>query len=282
MVGRGKNTAERIEKHVGVVEEIELAEAVTSLRAGDVVYIGNFGAPLHLVGHELIRQHRRDLHIVMGSGGILLDALIGTGVAAQATFAHCWGPIGPVPAWNLRRSVEQEGGAERIHELSLGAMHAALLAGAWGVPFMPVAGLDDTGYVQDWASESFTRVDSPFGEATVVAALVPDIAFIHADVVDRRGNAVIRTPFGESIVAAQASRRTVIVAEEIHPAGSDSTRSAELPGALVSAIVELPGAVRPDGVAHRYPRDVEAYKAYGEASRTPEGFAAWVDEVVHV
>lgn len=261
---------------MGHPDQVDLASAVSLVHPGSTVYIGNFGAQLHCVGHELVRQGLDDLHVVIGSGGILLDALIGTDVACRATFAHCWGPIGPAPAWNFRRAAEG-GGGDRFNELSLGALYAALLGGAWGVPFMPIAVLDNTGYVTEAWSTGTASAASPFGDCAVVRSLVPDVAFVHVDVVDRLGNAVIDGPYGTAVVAAQAATRTIVVAEELCERIGDRAGVAAIPGALVSAFVVLPGAVRPDGTFGRYGRDIEAYRRYAEASRTEEGFAEWVD-----
>jgi glutaconate CoA-transferase subunit A len=64
------------------------------------------------------------------------------------------------------------------------------------------------------------------------------------------------------LLAVQAARRTVVVAEEVVGGGPVH---AQIPGVLVDAIVQAPGAVAPDGTAARYGRDVETYEAYGLA-----------------
>jgi glutaconate CoA-transferase subunit A len=51
----------------------------------------------------------------------------------------------------------------------------------------------------------------------------------------------------------------VVVAEEL---AEGVVEGAAIPGVLVDAVVECAGAVAPDGVAGRYPRDVAAYLAY--------------------
>jgi len=258
-----------------------VAEHVTD---GSRVYLGNFGAQLFCVGHELIRLRRKRLDVVIASGGLLLDQLFGAGLLRSATFGHCWSPVGPAPAWNFRRLAESggtSGGGVRLHELSLGVFSAALAAGAQGLPFMPVPDLPGTGYVdEDWTGGRLAWVDSAFGPARVVSAEVPDVAFIHADRADTDGNAAIAGPLGEVPLAAQAARRVVVVAEELVPAGTLAPRSVSIPGLLVDAVVEHPGAVRPDGAIGRYDRDVEAYQEYSRRSRTPDGFAAWLRHVV--
>ena len=90
---------------------LDIAEAIDRYApAGATVYVGNFGAQLFAVGHELIRGRRSDLHVIMGSGGILLDQMLAAGVVAEATFGHCWSPVGPAPAYSFRRLCENGAG----------------------------------------------------------------------------------------------------------------------------------------------------------------------------
>ncbi|MFL6125952.1 CoA-transferase [Actinophytocola sp.] len=236
-----------------------LAEAVESLRPGDTVWLGNFGAQLFAVGEELVRQGAAGLHVVIASGGLLLDRLIGAGVVAEVTFAHCWNAVGPAPTPHFRRAW-QAGADIRWHELPMGVLAAALGAAAHGVPFVPVRVHPETGY-RDWAGGMLAEVASPFGPATVVRALPLDVAFVHASLADEAGNARIGAPPGEALVAAQAARRVVVVAEEL-----GEVREVDLLGLLVDTVVVVPGAVAPDGVPGRYPRDVAAYQAYGRGA----------------
>ena len=167
---------------------LDLADAVDEhVRDGSCVWIGNFGAQLFAVGRELIAQRRRDLHVVIASGGLLLDDLLREGVVAEVTFSHCWSPVGPRPTRSFRRAWE-EGSDVTWHELPLGALSAALGAAAAGVPFAPVVVSSGTGYLEeDWSSGLLAQVESPFGEATVIAALAPDVAFVHAAIADDVG-----------------------------------------------------------------------------------------------
>lgn len=261
---------------------IGLPEAVAAhLRPGRTVYLGNFGAQLFAVGHEMIRQGRTGLHLVIGSGGILMDQLLGAGVLGSATFGHCWSPVGPAPAWNFRRAAESGDAGVTLHEMSLGLLTAALTAGAWGVPFMPVPGLPGTGYAaENRPNGRLATAETVYGTADIVAAISPDVAFVHVDLADAEGNGAIAGPLAEMPVAAQASRTVVLVAEEI--ADTETVRRAgiDIPGVLTAAVVHHPGAVAPDGTTGRYPRDVAAYEEYAAKAATPEGFAAWLAEHV--
>jgi glutaconate CoA-transferase subunit A len=261
---------------------LSLADAVARhVQPGRRVYLGNFGAQLFAVGHELIRQGAHDVDAVIASGGLLMDQLLGAGVLRSATYGHCWSPVGPAPAWNFRRAAQAGDTSVELHELSLGLLTAALTAGAWGVPFLPVPDLPGTGYVEeDWSRGRLTTASCEFGAARVVKAEVPDVAFVHVDLADPDGNGVVRGPLGEVLVAAQAARTTVLVAEQIADRLTVRRAGISIPGLLVDAVVEAPGAVAPDGAVGRYSRDVAAYQRYSQRSATPEGFASWLKEEV--
>jgi glutaconate CoA-transferase, subunit A len=244
--------------------EIGLANAVEATVAdGDSVWIGNFGTQLFAVGAELIRQGRRGLHVVIGSGGLLLDQLLAAGVVAEVTFSHCWSPVGPQPTRAFRAAWEGESSV-RFHELPLGVLTAALEAGAAGVPFMPVALEGGTGYAE-WTPSMLGTASGPFGEATVVRALRPDVAFVHARSADRHGNLDLGAPAGEAPAALAAAKRTVAVVERVGDPGPSP--GVTIPGVLIDLLVESPGAAAPDGVPGLYQRDARAYEEYAGAAR---------------
>lgn len=261
---------------------LTLQEAVAEhASSGSRVYLGNFGAQLFCVGHEMVRQGVRDIDAVIASGGLLMDQLLGAGVLRSATYGHCWSPVGPAPAYCFRRAAEAGDASFTLHELSLGLLTAALTAGAWGVPFMPVPDLPGTGYVgEDWSRGRLDVVTCAFGSSRVVRAEVPDVAFVHVDLADEHGNGVVRGPLGEVLVAAQAARRVVLVAEELTTTDSVRRQGITVPGVLVSAVVPHAGAVSPDGALGRYDRDVAAYEDYARRAATAEGFQRWLAEDV--
>jgi glutaconate CoA-transferase subunit A len=240
------------------------------------VYLGNFGAQLFVVGHELIRSGRRDLRLVMPSGGILLDDLIAEGVTTDVVTSHCWNPIGPARTEHFQRGAQE--GWLTVTELSFGAICSALQAAASDVPFATTTDLSRTDYADPGRSGGMlTQVRCEFGEATVVRALAPDVAFLHVDCASADGRGWVTSPLTDVLAAAQASRRTVLVAEEL----AEGEGPATIPGLLVSAVVHAPGAVRPDGAAGRYGRDLTAYTVYSTVAGTAEGRAAWRETVRH-
>jgi glutaconate CoA-transferase subunit A len=251
---------------------VTIPEAVALVEDGSTVYLGNFGAQLFSVGHELIRQGKRGLHVIVGSGGILLDELLADGIVSEVTLAHCWNPVGPHTAQGWRAKAES--GAIVVNELSLGALAAGLQASAWGLPFLPTTDLRNTGYVTEGRANGLLDVAiTRFGSAQIVGAITPAIAFVHASAVDGDGNAWFEQGESDLVSASMAADTTVVVAEELTDARAMG-RPAQLPGICVSRLVIEPGACHPDGVAGRYPRDTDAYLAYAKAG-TAEDRLRW-------
>lgn len=261
---------------------LTLEESVRAhVSPGQTVYLGNFGAQLFCVGHEMVRQRIRNVAAVMGSGGILMDQLLGAGVLGSVTFAHCWSPVGPAPAHAFRRSTQGQDTGPAFQELSLGMLTAALSAGAWNVPFMPVPDLSETGYFEEGrARGALAPVSCALGTTWAVRAIVPDVAFLHVDMADADGNGVVRGPLADVLLAAQAARAVVLVAEDLCSHDAVLAAGISIPGALVDAVVHHPGAVWPDGAAGRYARDVTAYEDYVQAARSSAGLAQWLRENV--
>jgi glutaconate CoA-transferase subunit A len=99
---------------------------------------------------------------------------------------------------------------------------------------------------------------------------------------DAEGNAHVRGNLGVIREAARASRKVIVVAEEIvseEAIRADPNRTL-IPGFLVTAVVHHPGGCRPSPCEGYYGRDHEVFHEYHESSRTREGFLRWLDERV--
>lgn len=252
----------------------KLDDVVASVPDGSSVYLGNFGAQLFAVGHELIRQGKRDLRLIVASGGILLDQLIGAGVTRAVTISHCWNPVGPNATPHFQGFAQE--GRLQVRELTIATLCAALWAAGQGLPFATTTDLSNTDYVDVTRSGGLVSiVNCEFGSATVVRAVSPDVAFIHVDRATPDGYGWLKQPGADVLLAAMASARTVLVCEEVASGSGPAT----IPGLLVSDVVECRGAVRPDGAAGRYGRDIGAYLAYANDASMPQGLERWRSEL---
>ncbi len=229
-------------------------------------------------GHEIIRQGRRELTLVGPISDILFDQMIGAGCASRV-FAAWVGNVSAGVGYCLRRAVEQNvPRAVQMVDYSNFTMALALHAGALGVPFLPTYStlgsdlLKKNGNLREFAS--------PVNEEKLVAvrALRPDVAILHVQRADQFGNAHLWGSLGVAVDAARASRKVIVVAEEIvspEVIASDPNRTL-VPGFLVAAVVHEPGGAHPSPVQGSYGRDHAYFTQYHEQTRTLEDFEKWL------
>lgn len=229
-------------------------------------------------GHEIIRQHIRDLTLVGPISDILFDQLIGAG-CAQKIVAAWVGNVSAGLGHNYRRAQEQAIPHRlEIHDHSNFTIALALLAGGLGAPYIPTYTLlgSDIPKTNPTLKEAASPLDGK--KILLVPALQPDVAILHVQRSDAEGNAHAWGNLGISEEAALASRRVIIVAEEIVPREvivSDPNRVLA-PSFKVCAVVHEPGGAHPSSVQGYYYRDHEFYHEYHRATRTVEGNAGWL------
>ncbi len=232
--------------------------------------------------HELIRQKRRDLVLIGPISDVLFDQLIGAGCVARVEAA--W--VGNVSAGLghcYRRALEQ--GVPRrieVRDHSNFTIAQALLAGAIGAPYIPTKTLLGSDIPR--ANGTFRESVSPFdgSKELLIPAIVPDVAVIACQFSDEDGNAQLLGPSGVCRDAALAAKSVIVVADWIVPREMIMGRQATpiVTSPKVTAVVEEPGACHPSPLEARYTRDHEFFHEYHRATRTPEGFDAWIAEWV--
>jgi glutaconate CoA-transferase, subunit A len=233
-------------------------------------------------GHEIIRQGRRDLTLIGPISDILFDEMLGAGCATKITAAWV-GNVSEGLGYNYRRATEKAlPHPITVEDHSNYSIAMALLAGALGVPYIPIRSLLGSDIARN--HPTMRPHDSPLdGSPTLlVPALRPDVAIIHVQRADATGRAHVWGGLGVCEEAALASHGVIYTAEEIVPAEvilSDPNRVLA-PGAKTLAVVHAPGGAHPSPVQGYYNRDHAYFADYHERSRTPEGFAAWLREQV--
>ena len=232
--------------------------------------------------HELIRQGRRDLTLVGPISDICFEQLIAAGCVRKVVAAWV-GNVQHGAAYAFRRALEQ--GIPRpldIEDHSNFSIALALEAAAQGVPYLPTRSLLGSDLL---ARNARLRVaPCPFTGVplVLVPALTPDVAILHVQRADPEGNCHAWGPTGISAAAGKASRRVILMTEElVEPAviRSDPNRTL-LPGFLVAAVVHVPRGAHPSPVQGHYNRDHALYADWHAHSSTREGAEAWLDEWV--
>jgi len=221
---------------------------------------------------EIVRQRKRDLWIAAKF------------TAQDATLLVAGGCVSRIDVgWMVVSRVIQEAmaaGRVQLFEWSNGALAYRHLAGALGVPFLPLRYLGGT----DVFRHSGTKlVEDPYtGEAVcLIPALNPDVALIHVNQCDEFGNARIFGPGIAPVETAMAARRVVLSTEEIVD-GEEIRRHPQqtrIPYYMVDAVVHAPFGGYPGSVPGLYRADAEQLIQFGAAEaqgKLDEYLEKWV------
>lgn len=259
-----------------------LAEALARhVRDGQSVALEGF---THLIpfaaGHELIRQGRRDLHLIRMTPDLVYDQMIGAGCARALTFS--WGGNPGVGSLHrLRDAVEHAWPAPiEITEHSHAGLAAAYTAGASHLPFGMLRGYIGTDLVTK--NRAIRSITCPYtGEQiATVPALNPDVTILHAQKADRRGNVLLRGIVGAQKEAGFAAKVLVVTVEEIVDDLDAGMNAIVLPSWVVTAIACVPGGAYPSYAQGYYSRDNAFYLAWDEIARERTRFTEWIDRHV--
>src|SRR6059036_1582368 len=251
------------------------------VRDSDIVVIEGF---THLIcfaaGHEIIRQGRRDLTLCRLTPDLIYDQMIAAGCAKKLVFSWAGNPgVGSLHAF--RRAVES--GTLEIEEYSHFGMVARFSAGAARLPFWTLR--DYIGTDLPKANPRIKSVKCPYTgeELATVPALNPDVTIVHAQRADAQGNTQIWGLLGVQKEAAFASRRVIVVVEELVEESvirADPNRTV-IPAMIVDAVVVEPWGAHPSYAQGYYDRDNDFYVAWEAIAREPGTLERYLDEFVH-
>ena len=171
-------------------------------------------------------------------------------------------------------------GPLELEEHSHAGMANRYVAGAAGLPFAVLRGYRGTDLARHTAS--IAPITCPFtGEVlTAVPAINPDVAIVHAQRADRRGNVQLWGLTGVQKEAVLAARRSLVTVEEVVDRLDPVPGAVVLPDWVVSAVAVAPGGARPSYAQGYYDRDNDAYRAWDPISRDRSSFQKWLDEQV--
>ena len=196
---------------------LDLAAAIREfVRDGDTVAMEGF---THLIpsaaGHEIIRQRRRDLTLVRMTPDLIYDQLIGMGCARKLVFS--WGGNPGVGSLHRLRDAIEHGWPRplEIEEHSHAGMATAYAAGASNLPFGVLRGYLGSDLPKYNPRIKFIACPFTGERLAAVPAIRPDVAVIHAQQADRKGNVLLWGIVGVQKEVVMAARRAIVTVEEI-------------------------------------------------------------------
>ena len=251
------------------------------LHDGDTVAFEGFS---HLIpqaaGHEAIRQGRKDLLLIRMTPDIIYDQMIGMGCARGIIFSYAGNPsVGLLR--RLRDAIENGWPHEiAVTEHSHSGLAHAYQAGASGLPCAVFRGYLGAELAE--VNPDIRFVTCPFSgeKLAAVPAVRPDLAIIHAQRADRRGNVLIEGVVGVQKEAVLASRRAIVTVEEVVEDIRSHSNACILPHWTVDSICVVPGGAHPSYAHGYYRRDNAFYKAWDGISADRDRFMAWMREHV--
>lgn len=224
---------------------------------------------------EIIRQRKRDLWLAAKFSAH--DATLLTAGGCVSKIDVGWMEVGHIITDAVRE------GRVKLYEWTNGALAYRHLAGALGVPFLPLRYLGGTDVLRQSGA---ALIEDPYtGEPVcVVPAVNPDVALIHVNQCDMYGNARVFGPGLAPVETALAAHFVVLSTEEV----IDTAEIRRHPGAttipyyIVDAVVHAPFGCYPGSVPGRYRADVEHLMEFGiaQARRTMDAYLnTWVFSV---
>jgi acyl CoA:acetate/3-ketoacid CoA transferase alpha subunit len=263
-----------------------LHDAAALVKDGDHVALSGFAISRNAVAfsHELIRQGRKDLTISQAIVGLDADVLVGAGCVKHLIYGG-----GSLDRFGLVEQINRACEQRRISTESYSSLAVCFryLAGALGVPFMPIKSLLGSEIVERLRESGNVReMEDPFGREKVLLlkALQPDFAVVQAQMADEQGNARVVGPLWDSKEAARAAKRVIVIAEQLVPTEliRQQPELTTVDGFRVAAVVPLMYGAHPTALYRCYDYDGDHLREYVASSRKPEDYRAYLDKYVFV
>ncbi|KLU61264.1 3-oxoadipate CoA-transferase subunit A [Peptococcaceae bacterium CEB3] len=267
---------ERTRKVMPIREAIQqfVPDRCQSLAVGGMHMHNN---PMALI-REVIRQNKKIKRLLTSpSADINADLLLGSGLVEEILTAYVgFEHLGLAP--NFRRAVEKK--TVKLLECDEPFLVYGFQAGAGGLPFIPYPKGLELNDLHKINPDLYRFTTDPYtGEQVMTAApLRPSVALIHCQEADPYGNAIFKGGEFTDRQMILAAETVVLQVEKIVPdlvAKYGATRI-NVPGFLVSALVEAPYGCHPTS-SHTYYRDDEEHlKAYLKACKSSESWAEYL------
>jgi glutaconate CoA-transferase subunit A len=255
-------------------KRVDLATLASMVKDGDTLALGGgltCRLPMAAV-RALVRAGVRNLRVVGSAHGLDVDLLCGAGAVRASAESYVGFEVDFGMAPNYRRACED--GSVTVEDSCCYTIVQQLRATTMGLPFMPVRSIRGTDIGR--LNPSYKTMICPFTgeELTLVPALAPDVAILHAQYGDRHGNVRIEGPPVADLLFARASRTVLVTVERIVESDELMAKGGpNVPYFYVSAIAEVPFGAHPTACYPDYAYDRAHIARYYDAAKAgPEAF----------
>lgn len=261
-----------------MTEFLDLAEAIRrDVRPGCAVAAEGFTHLIpHAAGAEIIRQGIEHLTLIRMTPDIIYDQMIGMGCADKLVFS--WGGNPGVGSLFRLRDAWEKGVPHEMEfeEHAHAAMANAYAAGAAGLPCAVFKGYRGTSYPE--VNPNIRFIECPFtGERlTAVPSHRPDVAIVHAQRADRRGNVWMTGILGVQKEAVLAAARSIVTVEEVVDSVDERSGGRVIPHWVVDVVCEAPLGAFPSYAEGYYDRSNTFYQKWGDVSKDYDRFRDWM------
>lgn len=256
-----------------------VARAVAELRDGMTLGIGGWGSrrkPMALV-REILRTPLKDLTLVT-YGGPDVGLLCAAGKLRKVVYGFV--SLDSIPLEPHFRVARQAAAIEAA-ELDEGMLQWGLYAAALRLPFLPTrAGLGSDVLA---INPDFRRVKSPYDdgeELVAMPAIHLDVAFIHMNRADARGNGQFLgpDPYFDDLFCMAAKRRFMSCEKIVETADllkGGSVHTLAINRSMVDGVIETPNGAHFTECPPDYGRDEDFQREYAATARDPEAWSAF-------
>jgi len=260
-------------------------DVVAELRDGMTIGIGGWGSrrkPMSIV-RAILRSDLRDLTIV-SYGGPDVGMLCAAGKVKKAIYGFV--SLDSIPLEPHFRSARQNATIEAM-ELDEGMLQLGLRAAAWRVSFLPCrAGL---GSAIMEVNADLKTVVSPYDGQELVAmpALRLDVALLHANRADERGDAQYLGPdwyFDD--LFSMAADRTFVACEKVVAVGAlvdeGPLESIRVSRIFTAGVLEAPLGAHFTHCVPDYQRDEQIQQEYAATAKDPDAWSAFRTKYIDI
>jgi len=274
------------------------AEAVrTYIKDGDQIALGGFTVnrnPMSIT-REIIRQHKKDLYLVVHSQGQALELLIGAGCVKRIELAYGGVARFAPTGYRFKKAFKEK--TIEVEDYTNYHMTLRFLAGAMGLPFIATtSGLEtDITRISGFPKESrgggkvpahkLKIIQDPFEHSDVVALqpLNPDVTILHTQYAGEDGTIRIEGLSFADIEQAKAAKHVLISCEQVlstEDIRRDPSKNC-LPPFLIDAIIPTPMGAHPTACYQFYDYDPVHLNMFKQVAQDDDLFRRYLDEWVY-